>query len=86
MAPGAVLERLPDLVNAGAALVRRGRFLTTRFLVEVGDVPYLVDVAAGRIAGVERGPFLLRSWTFAVRAPVEAWRRGGPPSRVISCR
>ena len=32
-----MIERLFELVNADAALVRRGRFLTTDFLVEVGD-------------------------------------------------
>jgi hypothetical protein len=70
-----VVERLREIVNADPALVRRGRFLTVDFLLEVGDVPYLVRVVEGRIAGVERGPFLLRSWRFALRAPAEAWAR-----------
>ena len=35
MAP--MFERLPELVNANAALVRRGRFLTVTFLVQRGD-------------------------------------------------
>ncbi len=74
-----MIERLPELVNADAALVRRGRFLTTAFLLEVGDVPYLIRVDEGRIAAVERGPFLLRSWTFAVRAPLAAWQRFWEP-------
>ncbi len=71
----AVLEHLADLVNADADLVRRGRFLTTRFLVEVGATSYLVRVLEGRIARVERGPFLMREWSFAVRASEDAWRR-----------
>ncbi len=75
----AVLEKLADLVNADAALVRRGRFLTTTFLVEVGDIAWLVRVVEGRIASVEKGPFLMRAWTFAVRAPAEAWRRFWEP-------
>jgi hypothetical protein len=69
------LERLPDLVNGDPALVRRGRFLTTTFLIGVGDTEYLVKVVEGRIAGVERGPFLLRPWSFALRAAAEAWAR-----------
>ena len=73
--PEAILARLPDLVNADAALVRRGQRLTTAFLLAVGDAEYLVHVAAGRLAAVERGPFLLRSWSFAVRAPADAWTR-----------
>lgn len=75
----ALPEVLPAAVNGDAALVRRGRFLTTTFLWEVGDAPFLVTVVAGRIERVERGPFLLRSWTFAVRASAEAWARFWQP-------
>jgi hypothetical protein len=70
-----VFERLPDWVNADAALVRRGRYLSTTFLVEVGDVAWLVTVHEGRVMRVERGPFLMRDWAFAIRASDEAWRR-----------
>ena len=70
-----ILARLPDLVNADAGLVRRGRRLTTTFLLGVDDAEYLVHVAQGRLAAVERGPFLMRSWSFAVRAPTDAWAR-----------
>jgi pimeloyl-ACP methyl ester carboxylesterase len=75
----AVLERLADLVNADADLVRRGRFLTTTFLVDVGAASYLVRVLEGRLARVERGPFLMREWSFAVRASEDAWRRFWEP-------
>jgi hypothetical protein len=79
-AVGARIEALPDLVNGDGALVRRGRFLTTTFLVGIGDADYLVKVVEGRIAGVEQGPFLLRPWSFAVRAPAEAWARFWEPA------
>jgi hypothetical protein len=69
------LDGLADLVNDDAGLVRRGRYLSTTFLVEMGETAWLVTVAEGRIARVERGPFLMRRWSFAVRAPAEAWRR-----------
>ena len=42
-------EALPALVNADAGLVRRGRYLTTTFLVEVGSTAYLVHVVEGRL-------------------------------------
>jgi hypothetical protein len=77
MAP--VLEHLPEWVNVDAALVRRGRYLSTIFLVEVGDTAWLVTVHEGRVARVERGPFLMREWVFAVRASAEAWRRYWEP-------
>jgi hypothetical protein len=74
-----VVSRLPEIVNADDGLVRRGQRLTTTFLLAVGDVEYLVHVAAGRLASVERGPFLLRSWSFAVRASADAWARFWEP-------
>lgn len=82
MAPVTVHDRLaslPALVNADADLVRRGRLLSTTFLVGVDDVEYLVTVREGCVAGLERGPFLLRSWTFAVRASAAAWARFWEP-------
>src|SRR6266702_248867 len=68
-----MLENLPDLVNADAALVRRGRFVDTSFLVEVGDTAYLIRIDGGRVASVARGPFLMPRFSFALRAPREAW-------------
>lgn len=74
-----VLERLPDLVNGDAALVHRGRHCSLTFLVEVGATAWLVTVHRGRIERLERGPFLMRAWRFAVRAPEVAWRRFWEP-------
>ncbi|HUO63386.1 MAG TPA: hypothetical protein VMT97_06760 [Terriglobales bacterium] len=74
-----MIEGLFDLVNADEALVRRGRFLTCDFLVEVGDTPYHVSVASGRIASVTRGPALMRPWRFAIRASEDAWREFWQP-------
>ncbi|MDO8477299.1 MAG: hypothetical protein Q7W02_14105 [Candidatus Rokubacteria bacterium] len=74
-----MIERLFELVNADAALVRRGRFLTTDFLVEVGDEPFHISVQDGRIASVTRGPAAARPWRFAIRASAEAWREFWQP-------
>jgi len=67
--------RLPDLVNGDAALVRRGRFLTTDFLIGAGALPVRVAVRNGVIADVAAGPALMRSWRFAIRAEAEDWGR-----------
>ena len=75
----AVLERLADLVNADAALVRRGRYLSTTFLVATGSTAWLVTVHEGRITRLERGPFLMRAYSFAVRASEDAWQRFWAP-------
>ena len=77
--PHASILSLPDLVNGDAGLVRRGRYLTATFLVEIGEREFLVRVVEGRVAAVERGPFLLRSWSFAVRASADAWARFWQP-------
>jgi hypothetical protein len=77
MAP--VLDRLADLVNGNVDLVRRGRYLSTTFLVETGATAWLVTVHEGRVEKLERGPFLMRAWTFAVRAPESAWTKFWEP-------
>jgi pimeloyl-ACP methyl ester carboxylesterase len=75
----AVFERLAELVNGDERLVRRGRFLTTTFLLEADDAAWLIRVVEGRIERVERGPFLMRAWSFAVRASQESWQRFWEP-------
>lgn len=69
-----MIERLPELVNGDEWLVRRGRLFSDTFLIGVGTVDYLVRVVEGRIASVEAGPHVMRSWTFAIRAAEEVWR------------
>lgn len=71
--------QLPDLVNSNAALVRRGRFLSTTFLVGVGDTPVYVTVRDGRVEDVAPGAALMRSWTFAIRTDADSWARFWEP-------
>ena len=66
-------ERLPQLAERDPWLVQRGRFLTTECLIQVGSVPFHLSIAAGRVAGLVRGPRLLSPWSFAVRASAQAW-------------
>jgi hypothetical protein len=72
-------ERLPELVNGDAWLVRRGRFLSVECLVELGELSYYVMIEQGRIATMERGPKLMRPWRFAPRAGAAAWHRFWEP-------
>jgi hypothetical protein len=73
------IEKLPTLVNADAALVRRGRSLTVDVLLEVGATPYYVSIVGGRIDRIERGPQVMRSWSFAIRGDARAWRQFWQP-------
>jgi len=73
------MEELARRVNANERLVRRGRYVDTTFLLEVGDEAWLIDIRAGRIATVRRGPFVMPTWTFALRAEREDWARFWQP-------
>ena len=67
------VELLGALANDKAWLVHRGRFLDVAFLLEVGDVAYLVRIRRGRVEAVDKGSFVMPRWTFALRASREAW-------------
>jgi hypothetical protein len=71
----AAFEQVPRLLDADANLVRRGAFFDARFQVGIGAIPFDVIVTAGSITSLERGPFLMRPWRFAVRGTSEAWGR-----------
>lgn len=66
-------QRLPELVNDDEWLVHRGRYVDTTFLLEVGQMPFLIRIHNGRIESVRRGPFVMPRWTFAIRVQQEAW-------------
>jgi hypothetical protein len=68
-----MIERIQELVNADTNLVRRGRFLSTTFLVQVGEQGYLIKIIEGRIASVTPGPFVTPNYSFALRAPRDEW-------------
>ena len=68
-----MIERIQELVNTDANLVRRGRFLSTTFLLEIGDKGYLVKILEGRIVSITPGPFVTPNFSFALRAPRDEW-------------
>lgn len=68
-----MLDRLRDRVNADAALVRRGRWVTLTFLLGVGDDEYLVTVEQGRVAAVAPRRLATDSGRFSIRAARPVW-------------
>jgi hypothetical protein len=70
-----MIETLGQRVNADEALVRRGRYLTTTFLLEVGASAFLVSIFEGRVMSVTPGPFVMPSASFAQRAPEDEWQK-----------
>jgi hypothetical protein len=72
---GNMIEALKQRVNDDAALVRRGRYLTTTFLLEVGPTPWLISISEGRVVSVTSGPFVMPSSSFALRAAEAEWQK-----------
>ena len=70
-----MIETLGQRVNADETLVRRGRYLTTSFLLEVGASAFLVSIFEGRVMSVTPGPFVMPSASFALRAPEDEWQK-----------
>jgi hypothetical protein len=79
------IEELADLANADAWLMHRGRYLDTTFLLEVGADSYLVRIHRGRVEAIERGPFVMPRWTFALRASSQAWETFWQPLPPPGC-
>ncbi|HSA90337.1 MAG TPA: hypothetical protein VLF42_10595 [Burkholderiales bacterium] len=61
-------------MNRNPAVVRWGRGMNETFMVEVGDQQYLLTVKDGLLS-LEKGPFVMRPWKFAIRARRESWEK-----------
>jgi hypothetical protein len=70
-----VIEALQQRVNMDTALVRRGRYLTTTFLLEIGQAAWLIAIFEGRVVSVTPGPFVMPTSAFALRTDAEAWSK-----------
>lgn len=68
-----MIGNLAQLANDDALLMHRGRFVTTRFMVEVGDDQWLLRVIDGRVVEALKGPFVMPRWSFALRARASDW-------------
>jgi hypothetical protein len=67
-------EALPAKVNGDPMLRRWGRFLEADVLLAIGPDEWLLRLHDGAVEWVLRGPFLMPSWTLALRVDPEAWR------------
>ena len=73
MSPADRFARLPDLLPANPDLIRRGRWLDVDCRIDVGSEPFFLSIREGVLASLERGPRLMRSTVFSIRATDEAW-------------
>jgi hypothetical protein len=74
-----MLDVIASLVNADTALVRRGRFVNTTFLIAIGEADTLFRVQDGRIVSVVPGPFITPDYSFALRATRDVWEKFWQP-------
>ncbi len=68
-----MIEKLPDLVNANAALVRRGRWASFTMLLGIGDQNWLVTIQEGRVTDCKREGIRVSSCDFALIGTEDAW-------------
>jgi hypothetical protein len=68
------LSNLARLVNEDPAITRWGRGMNETFMVGVGEEQFLFTVRDGKLQ-IENGPFVMRSWKFAIRASRESWQK-----------
>ena len=69
------IKRLPEFLNRNESLLRRGRHLTTIFLMQSSHAEYFVSIQKGEIDQLVLGPQLLRSSTFTIKASDGAWMK-----------
>jgi hypothetical protein len=70
-----MFDDLAGRVNGNAALVRRGRYVNCTMLLEAGDERHRVRIVDGGITEIATGGVLMADFTFALRAPREAWEK-----------
>jgi len=74
-----MIETIARLVNDDDALVRRGRFVNTTFLIVIDDTYTLIRIQGGRVVDVTPGPFITPDYSFALRASHAVWEKFWQP-------
>ena len=58
-------DRLAELVNADADLVRRGRYVTGTVRLDVGTDQHYLDITEGHVDALRRGPLVMPTTRFS---------------------
>jgi hypothetical protein len=74
-----MIEKLQELVNSDAALIRRAQWLSADMMIEIGNKRHLVKIRDGRITEVSPLPLLAMPFDFAVIGTEEAWHEFWQP-------
>lgn len=70
-----MFDELAERVNGNARLVARGRHVSAVMLLDAEADSVLVRIQDGAVVAVEKAPALMPAFTFALRAPREAWAK-----------
>jgi hypothetical protein len=70
-----MFDELAERVNGNAVLVRRGRYVNCSMLIEAGEERRLVRIREGAVTEVASAGLMMSNFTFALRAPREAWEK-----------
>jgi hypothetical protein len=70
-----LLASLPERVNGNDMLVWRGRHFSAGVLLQVGSTDFLLSFHQGKLLSVKRGPLVMPSWKFALRADEPSWQQ-----------
>ncbi|MEM9138883.1 MAG: hypothetical protein AAGB15_03560 [Pseudomonadota bacterium] len=74
-----MIDKLKDLVNANAAIVRRGRWTNAVMLLGIGETNWIVEIRAGEIAAITPEDLTVTRHDFAIRGTAEAWAKFWSP-------
>jgi hypothetical protein len=74
-----MIDKIARLVNADAMLVRRGRFVNTKFMIVIDDACTLIRVQEGSVTKVTPGPFVTPDYSFCLRASRSVWEKFWQP-------
>jgi hypothetical protein len=77
-----MLDTLAGRVNGDPNLVRRGKHVTTTFLIAIDSADHLIRVAEGRIVSITPGPFITPNYSFALRASRDSWDKLWSPKPI----
>jgi hypothetical protein len=69
------MSEFQKTINNDEELALIGRWFTTSFLFEAGDTRVVFAVESGKLVQVIPEPRFDQGWSFALRAPVEHWRK-----------
>ena len=74
-----MIEKLQDLVNGNAGIVRRGQWTNAVMLLGIGDKNWMITIRAGQIESIALEDWTVSAYDFGIRGTAEAWEKFWSP-------